>query len=100
MDQNESKELNLEDLEGIAGGTSARLPDGLAKRLTDRVKSPDLENSTLISILSNVMLASKITNEGVDLVVSKIKKELQEKLNLDCSDDEILEYVEQHKGLV
>ena len=100
MDQNESKELNLEDLEGIAGGTSARLPDGLAKRLTDRVKSPDLENSTLISILSSVMLASKITNEGVDLVVSKIKKELQEKLNLDCSDDEILEYVEQHKGLV
>ena len=100
MDQNESKELNLEDLEGIAGGTSARLPDGLAKRLTDRVKSTDLENSTLISILSNVMLASKITNEGVDLVVSKIKKELQEKLNLDCSDDEILEYVEQHKGLV
>ena len=100
MDQNESKELNLEDLEGIAGGTSARLPDGLAKRLTDRVKSPDLENSTLISSLSNVMLASKITNEGVDLVVSKIKKELQEKLNLDCSDDEILEYVEQHKGLV
>ena len=100
MDQNESKELNLEDLEGIAGGTSARLPDGLAKRLTDRVKSPNLENATLISILSNVMLASTITNEGVDLVVSKIKKELQEKLNLDCSDDEILEYVEQHKGLV
>lgn len=99
MDQNESKELNLEDLEGIAGGTSARLPDGLARRLTDRVKSPDLEASSLVSILSNVMLASKITNEGVDLVVSKIKKELQEKLNLDCSDDEIREYVEQHKGL-
>ncbi len=100
MDQNESKELNLEDLEGIAGGTSARLPDGLAKRLTDRVKSPDFGDSRLISILSNVMLASNITSEGVDFVVSKIKKELREKMNLECSDDEILEYVEQHKGLV
>ena len=54
----------------------------------------------LISILSNVMLASKMTNEGVDFVVSKIKKELQEKMNLECSDDEIREYVDQHKGLV
>lgn len=100
MDQKENKELSLEDLEGIAGGTSARLPDGLAKRLTDRVKSPDLVGSMLISILSNVMLASKMTNEGVDFVVSKIKKELQEKMNLECSDDEIREYVDQHKGLV
>ena len=62
MDQNESKELNLEDLEGIAGGTSARLPDGLAKRLTDRVKSPDLENSTLISILSNVCISVSLSS--------------------------------------
>lgn len=94
----ENKELSLDELEQVAGGTSARLPDGLAKRLIDRVKAPDLEDSRLLSVMSNIMLASVATTETVSLV-AKIKKELQEKLGLDCSDDEIIEYIEHHKGL-
>ena len=84
MNQSDQKELDLNELEQVAGGTSARLPGPLSKDITDLINE---------SLRSSAGIVGPIEE-----LAASIKKLVKEIHGVELSDENVLSYIKNHTG--